>query len=350
MGISTVVAGIDLGYGNAKAAIHDLGSGRMREIVLPSGAAVATALPKIDASRWDLKGGEEVLIDGVPWVAGVEQQHIQRRARQTHDRYVTTDEYYALYLACLARLGCNKIDLLVTGLPVSQHFGPEGPGLREVLQTKLSGRKHVNSQFMVEVGRVVCIAQPTGTFMGMAAQEQYKRLATSDHLQVLCVDVGYGTVDWVLMSGKSVMDQSSSSSMLATSVILQNTARRLTAELGRPVTVDQLDSALRRGTTALPIGMTGSHDFSRALEAEASEISAAVVADILSTLRSAGPVDNVILTGGGSGLYEAALRKAFPNTGDEERVVAAGDVVLANALGYREVARLLMAKQSKAAA
>lgn len=347
MGISTVVAGIDLGYGNAKAAVHDLGNGKTREIVLPSGAAVATALPKIDASRWDLKGGEEVLINGVPWVAGVEQQHIQRRARQTHDRYVTTDEYYALYLACLARLGCSRIDLLVTGLPVSQQFGHEGAELRDVLQTKLSGRKHVNSQTMVEVGRVVCIAQPVGTFMGMAAQPQYANLATQDHLNVLCVDVGYGTVDWVLMSGKSVKDQSSSSSKNATSVILQNTAKRLTGELGRQVTADQLDSALRRGVRVLPIGITETHDFSAALEAEAADVASTVMAEILSSLRSEGPVDNVIMTGGGSSLYEAALRQAFPG---EKRVVSAGDVVLANALGYREVARLLISKLSKAAA
>jgi len=347
MKISTIVAGVDLGYGNAKAAVHDLGSGRSREIVLPAGAAVASAMPKLDASRWDLKGGEEVLVNGQPWVAGVEQHHIQRRGRQTHDRYVTTDEYYALYLACLARLGCTRIDVLVTGLPVSQHFGPEGPALRDVLQSKLAGRKHVNDQTMVEVERVVCIAQPLGTFMGMASQPAYAALATDDHLNVLCVDVGFGTVDWVLMSGKSCLDQSSGSSPLATSVVLQNTAKRLTAELGRPVTIDQLDSALRRGASEITLGLSGRHDFSRALQIEAVDVASAVMAEILSSLRSAGPVGQVILTGGGSGLYADALRKAFPGEG---RVISADDAVLANALGYREVARMIGEKSARSAA
>lgn len=346
MKISTVL-GLDLGYGSAKCAMMEMGSGRSREIVLPAGAAVATAMPKIDATRCDLKGGEEVLINGVPWAAGVEQQHIQRRARQTHSRYVTTDEYYALYLACLARMGCSRIDVLVTGLPVSQHFGPEGPQLREVLQTRLVGRKHVNARTMVDVGKVVCIAQPLGTYMGMAADPQYKALATNDSIRVLCVDVGFGTVDWVLMSGRSVMDQSSGSSPLATSVILQNTARRLSADLGRIVTADHLDAALRRGRAILPVGLNGEHDFTQALEAEAADVSSTVVAEILSSLRSAGTVDHVIITGGGGSLYEQALREAFPG---EFCVMKPKDAVLANAMGYREVALMVASKMTTAAA
>jgi PRTRC genetic system protein D len=317
---STVVAGIDLGYGNAKAAVLDICNGRTREIVLPSGAAPATAMPKLDATKWDLKGGEEVLVNGEPWVAGVEQLHIQNRARQTHERYVTTDEYYALYLASLARLGHSKIDVLVTGLPVSQHFGAVGAELRAILETKLAGRKHVNGQTMVEVGRVAVIAQPLGTYMGMAAQPRYSVLATDDSRKVLCIDIGYGTVDWVLMSGKSALDHSSGSSTLATSVVLQKTAKHLSRELGRQVTVDQLDAAIRRGERSVPVGLTSSYDFSTVLAAAGVEISNTVMADVLSSLRSAGPVDNVILTGGGSSLYEEAVRKAFPG---KERVMLA---------------------------
>ncbi len=346
MRISTVVAGIDLGYGNAKAAVHDVTQGRMREIVLPSGAAPASAMPKLDATKWDLKGGEEVLVNGEPWVAGVEQLHIQNRARQTHERYVATDEYYALFLACLARLGYKKIDLLVTGLPVSQHFGSIGAELRQLLQTKLAGRKYVNSDTVVEVDRVAVIAQPLGTYMGMAAQEQYAVLATNDSRKVLCIDIGYGTVDWVLMSGKSVLDQSSNSSTLATSVVLQNTAKSLTRELGREITVDQLDAAIRRGERSVPLGLTTTYDFSKFLVAAGAEVSKTVMAQILSSLRSAGPIDNVILTGGGSPLYENAVRDAFPGDG---RVMLADEQVLANALGYREVARMLSEKLTKAA-
>jgi|GEM_PF-210159 len=345
MRISTIVAGIDLGYGSAKAAVHDLSNGRTREIVLPSGAAPAHAMPKMDATKWDLKGGEEVLVNGEPWVAGVEQLHIQNRARQTHERYVTTDEYYALYLACLARLGCTKIDLLVTGLPVSQHFGNVGAELRPLLQAKLAGRKHVNSQTMVEVDRVAVIAQPLGTFMGMAAKADYAELATDDSRKVLCVDIGYGTVDWVLMSGKSVLDESSDSSPRAMSVVLQNTAKRLTRDLGRPISVYQLDAALRRGERVVPLGLGSRHDFSEVLEHEGNEVSGTVMAEILTSLRSTAYVDNVIVTGGGSPLFADAIRSAFPGKG---RVILAEEAVMANALGYREVARMLRAKLTKA--
>lgn len=342
-----VVAGCDIGYGNAKAAVYDGGTGRSREIALPAGAAVATALPKIDATKWDLKGGEDVLIDGVAWVAGVEQQHIQRGARQTHAQYPTTDEYYALFLACLARLGQPRIDILVTGLPVGQHFGPDGDQLRAHLRSKLAGRKHVNANTMVEVGRVVCIAQPLGTFMGMASLPDYQALATRDDIRVLCVDVGFGTVDWVLMSGRSVMDQSSGSSTMATSIILSNTARALSSELGRAVTVDQLDSALRHSRHTIPTSLTSEHNFQSTLIREATAVARSVVSEILSSVRTTGPVDHVILTGGGSSLYEPAIRAAFPGS---DAVITADNVVLANALGYREVARQLAERSARVAA
>jgi plasmid segregation protein ParM len=336
MRTSSVALACDLGYGNLKAAAFDAASGRYQEILLPAGAAEASAMPKIDATHWDLKGGEEVLIDGVPWVAGVEQRHIQNRAKQTHSRYVATDEYYALFLACLSRLGLPRIDVLVTGLPVNQYFGPDRGELVAAITNRLSGRKYINPYTTVDVGAVHVIAQPLGTYMGMASLPQYQALATRDDLRVLCCDFGFGTVDWCCLAGRSVLDKSSDSSDLATSVVLAETARAISSQLHRTVTLDQLDAALRAGRTEISTGLSSSFDFRETLDKKAADVSATVAAQILASVRTAGGIDHVILTGGGASLYAEAMRAAFPG---EDRLITADNAVMANAIGYLAVAK-----------
>lgn len=345
MGISTIgaqssVGAIDVGYGSCKGAFLDTRSGRGREIVLPAGAAVASAMPKLDGSRFDLKGGELVLVNGTPWVAGVDQSFIQGKARQTHAKYTETDEFYALALAMLARFGSEHIGLLVTGLPVNQYYGPGAEALRTNLQKRLTGRHHVSDQFSCDVAKVAVVPQPLGTFMGLASQPEYSQLATRDDLRTLVIDVGFGTTDSCLLSGKSVLDNSSSSTMLATSTVLKATAKRLSTKLDRGVTVDELDALLRRGSTKLPLGLSDSHDFREDVLEEASLIGKDVMATIMSDVRLAGDITVVILTGGGAWLFDEAAQKAFPKA----EVIRPEDPVLSNALGYREIARLMTSR------
>lgn len=110
MAFSTVgfVAGLDIGYGNVKGVGGNFDGSDVCEFILPSGAAPISSMPKRGLDP-DLKGGEVVNIDGVEWVAGVDQHHIQGGVKQTHSSYVETCEYKALYLAALYRFGLPRI-------------------------------------------------------------------------------------------------------------------------------------------------------------------------------------------------------------------------------------------------
>jgi len=348
MGISTngVACAVDIGYGNLKCVGGVAGSNEVQEIVLPAGAAPLSAMPRRSDNSADLKGGEHVLVNGMPWAAGVEQLHIQNRARMTHDDYPRTSEYEALYLAALARLGYKRIDVLVTGLPVSQFYAPAGQALVEDMKRMMQGRKLVNADTQVDVGTVLVVPQPLGTFFGLASEPKYASLAKEDHIRTLVVDPGFFSVDWVLMAGRSVLDQSSGTSKLATSVILERAAAKLTAELGREISRDQLDAAQRRGAPLLSVGFDRAHDYRSTLIQEATEVSDAVVGELKTSLRNAGPIDLVILTGGGSWLYEAAIRAAYPGA----TVATPADLVLGNARGYRAIASLKVAKDARQAA
>jgi plasmid segregation protein ParM len=338
---------VDLGYGNVKSVCGDA-EGKVLEMVLPAGAAPADQMPKLINRQADLKGGELVLVPSegsvVPWVAGVDQIVVQHGTRQSHDRYIFTPEYHALFLGALARQRCDRVNLLVTGLPVSQFYGERGESLRRDLQKLMTGRHHINEQTTVEVERTLVIPQPTGTFMGVATQPEYSFLVTDESLTTLTVDVGYFSVDWVLMSGRSVRDKSSGSSQLATSHILEEGARELSRRLDRYVDRDRLDAAYRSGAKQLRIG--GEElDYLTLLTQTGVGVSRKVVGQVQDSLRNDNRgVDVVILTGGGAELYAAELAKVFPKA----KFIRPADPVLSNARGYFAYGQLVLGS-SKAA-
>lgn len=324
---------LDVGYGNVKSVCGDT-EGNQQENVLPAGAAPAELMPKLINRQADLKGGELVLVpgeDGVtPWVGGVEQVVVQNGVRQTHENYTRTPEYHALFLAALARQRCERVNLLVTGLPVSQFYAESGDTLRRDLVKLMTGRHHINDQITVEVERTVVIPQPTGTFMGVALQPEFAYLVTDESLTTLVFDAGFFSVDWVQMSGKSVRHKSSGSSQLATSYILEEAAREMSKTLDRYIDRDRLDAAYRSGAKMLRIGGE-EMDYLSFLRSAAVSVSRNVVGLIQDSLRNDNRgVDVLILTGGGAELYAPALAKVFPKA----KIVRPPDAVMSNARGY----------------
>lgn len=338
----SVVAAVDVGYGNVKCVIGG-GDGNSLDVVLPAGAAPAEQMPKLINRQPDLKGGELVLVPTasgvVPWVGGVEQVVVQGGVRQTHAQYSSTPAYHALFLSALARMRSERIDLLVTGLPVSQYYDPrEGEPLRQRLQKLMTGRHHINDRVTVEVGRTLVIPQPTGTFMGVAAQPEHSYLVTDQSLTTLVVDAGFYSVDYVSLSGRSVRDQSSGSSQLATSHILEKAAAALSVSLDRYVDPDRLDAAFRAGAPMLRLG--GEEvDYLAPLRAAAAEVAEDVVGEIQRKMRGdKSSADVLILAGGGAELYAPALAKVFPKA----KLIRPADPVLSNARGYYTYGQLAL--------
>jgi plasmid segregation protein ParM len=341
------LASVDVGFGGVKIVSREgrlegntFVGGEVYEAVMPAGAGKTSGMPRRMNGEPDLKGGEEVMVNGESWVAGVEQVHIQGGTRQTHKDYTSTDEHHALYLAGLARIGAKRIDLLVTGLPVERLYGPNGEAVRKAMVEKMQGRHHVNSNLSVEVGKVVVIPQPMGAFMNLATSAEGRGLVTRDTMRTLVLDPGFGTVDWVCMSGRSVLHESSGSSQQACSVIMGKAARKLSEELGRQVTADELDAACRRGDKVLLVGLGTQVDYLPFIEAAAEEVGKAVMGTVRASLRNAGELDLVLACGGGAWMFQKALKEAFPRT----EVISSPDAVLANARGFLAVAEMTAPK------
>lgn len=125
------VLGLDIGYSNLKMVMGHKG-GEVRTVIMPVGAGPLELMPQ------QLTGGAgasiQVVIDGEKWVAGVEPDRLQGWERELHGDYPSTNPYRALFYAALLMSEQKEIDVLVTGLPVSQYMEVER---REALKARL---------------------------------------------------------------------------------------------------------------------------------------------------------------------------------------------------------------------
>jgi len=339
--MTDAVAGLDVGYGNLKI-VWGRDAQQFEKSIMPVGAAPIDRLAKDMNGEPNLSNGYQVQVGNAEWVAGVQPTLLQDFSRVLHRDYSTSPEYQALFHAALLRTGLDHISLLVTGLPVSQHVGQ--PSIKAALRERLVGRHFVSRQRTVQVDAVEILPQPIGAFFD-ACYAPGQRMSEAADSYTLVFDPGFYSVDYVVMYRNRLRDTSSDSSTIATSQILSIAAREIAKEHNRSeFNVGQIEEALRAGRDT--IHMYGQPvPIMPAIERAARECSERVVRDMQGKLRTAGhDIDRIVLAGGGAGLYEAALRDAFPKA----QLIKPAEPVLANARGFYLAGRRTL--QRKAAA
>ena len=179
------VVGQDIGYSNLKIAFGT-SDGEMTTVIRPAGAA-----PKEHfGSRFDGKKQDDFLhvnVDGQDFVAGVSTDRAEMWERSLHADYAKTDSYKALFHAGLLLTGQKEIDLLVTGLPVSQF---QDEALREDLRKRFTGEHKITAKRTVNVKDVMVVAQPIGGLLDYVNQVDdgpEEDLITDEH-RILGVD------------------------------------------------------------------------------------------------------------------------------------------------------------------
>ncbi|WP_422665115.1 ParM/StbA family protein [Aeromonas salmonicida] len=236
------ILGLDIGYSNLKIAMGFKG-GHVTTTVLPVGAGPLALMPQ------QLTGGEgnciQIVIDDEKWVAGVEPDRLQGWNRELHDDYPATKPYKALFYAALLLSEQKEIDVLVTGLPVSQFMNPE---LREALKKRLEGEHQITLKRSVTVKSVVVVPQPAGAYMDIVSSTKDEGL-----LEVLregktvVIDPGFFSVDWVALEEGEVRYHSSGTSLKAMSVLLKTINLLIQEEHGGSPGIDKIEKAIRSG-------------------------------------------------------------------------------------------------------
>ncbi len=315
------ILGLDIGYSNLKLAYGAAGE-RPLTVLRPAGAAPADRF----SARFDGKAQQDflhVLLDGEPFIAGVSPDRAEMWGRSLHADYSSSVSYRALFCAGLLLSEMTRIDMLVTGLPVSQYLDE---GRKHALVKQMQGTHQVTPKRSVCVEKVRVIPQPIGGLLDYIAQEE----ADIEDARVLVIDPGFFSVDWVVIAHQEIHRQSSGTSLNAASVVLEEASRRIANDYGAAVTTESLENAVRNGkSSVLVLGQRV--NLSSYLEQAAMTVCPVVMESIQKSLRmeSALP-DLVILVGGGAVFFREAVQAAF----HQLQVLTPGEPVFSNARGF----------------
>ena len=318
------VVGLDIGYSNLKVVYGEAGKSPEAH-VMPAAAAPASHVSEMVLGAGSGADEEIVQVDGEPWVAGVPPRKIEGYVREIHHDYAMTDTYRALMLAGIGSTNAEKIDHLVTGLPVS-HFRDEGK--RQALKSMLRGTHTVSGGREVVVSDVSVIPQPVGSYMSIVSTFEDAELLEEG--RVLVIDPGYFSVDWLTIEAMEARMASSGTSLKAMSKLLEQAAVILEREHGPGVTPEAIENALRVGKDR--VFHFGSRiDITTALDQAAESNAKIALSALTSSMREdAASIDVVVLCGGGAKLYEKAAREVF----ERSRIIVPESPVLSNARGF----------------
>jgi plasmid segregation protein ParM len=264
-----------------------------------------------------------VLVDGQEFVAGVSSDRAEMWTRSLHADYTARPSYAALFHAGLLLSEMERIDVLVTGLPVSQYLDE---ARRNALAEQMRGTHPVTPKRAVSVEKVKVIPQPIGGLLDYIAQED----ADIEDARILVVDPGFFSVDWVVIAHKDIHRQSSGTSLNASSVILDEASRLIAKDHGAAVNTETLENAVRAGKpTVLVLGQRA--EIAPYIEQAAKTVGPVVVESIQKSLRTENRMlDLVILVGGGAQVVRDALQDAVPRL----TVATPRNPVFSNARGF----------------
>ena len=315
------ILGIDIGYSNLKLAFGPNGESPKTHL-RPAGAAPANRF----GARFDGKAQGDflhVLVDGQAFVAGVSPDRAEMWTRSLHADYTASSSYTALFHAGLLLSEMARIDVLVTGLPVSQYLDE---ARRNALTERMRGTHQVTPRRAVSVEKVKVIPQPVGGLLDYIAQED----ADIEDARVLVVDPGFFSVDWVVIAHRDVHRQSSGTSLNASSVLLEEASRLIAGDHGAAVNTETLENAIRADKpTVLVLGQRV--EIAPYIGQAIKTVGPVVVESIQKSLRTENTMpDLVILVGGGARFFREALQNAFPRL----TVATPKEPVFSNARGF----------------
>lgn len=316
-----IVRAIDVGYGNTKYTLGDE-RGNLRCAHFPS-----QAYPGLMDQTRDALGGHRktvaIPLNGLFYEVGPEIALAGNafRASHGHDSYVDTPEYLALMRAALRYMKVDKVDLLVVGLPVALYASK-----RMALERLATGRHEVAPGRYVTVSKALAVAQPQGALVQFAAQSE--RLAQIGRQLNLVVDPGYRTFDWLVAAGMRLVPAKSHSINRGILDVVKAICRRVSADCGVDYRdIDSVDVAMRNGAN-LTVGHQP-YDLKTLMPITAATARQAV-STMIEWLGETREFDNIVLVGGGAGLFGHALREAFPR----HKVHEVRDPIYANVKGF----------------
>lgn len=280
--------------------------------------------------------------NGREYLVGPDTQAMQQSfgGRELLESYPTSERYIVLMLGALAYMREPEIDRLVLALPLSTYSRERGR-LEEIWTKRVvvPSLYRAISDTTVNIRRVTVVPQPLGAYMAGVKEGKVQCYLGN----VLAIDPGFHTLDWVVMSprGAALMHMSGALQGGVHSLMV-TLAKALEPEVGRSIeNLAPIEEALRTGQPAFLWG----HAFP--LTPHMAKVEAAVdgmVTEMMARLGQTTQIRQVIVAGGGAHLFAGVLRRRL---GDFVNVL--DDPAMANVRGFQIISESL-ARRSQSAA
>jgi plasmid segregation protein ParM len=308
-GIAFPVVSVDVGFGYSKWAVT-----LNNEILTGSIPSLAPCYPADDdAHSKDLglykRNTVFAEVGENRYVVGPDVSHVAsgiNRGRNLIDNFPTTPEYKALLLGALYYAGAEDIEVLVLGLPnhtMQQYASTLAKVLHE--PATVNGRR-------ISAKKVIVVPQPVGTLY------MYGKTATGIQIEGvnrLVVDVGYYTTDWVVSNGYSINGARTGGKVGGISNILASVASQIKAVHGETTSSpEKIDSVLMgSGKDYVPVRSKKIYrDELERYIVKASPVIEGVSKAIRTSVVEIDDIEEIVLSGGGSAIFEPIIRQIFP--------------------------------------
>jgi plasmid segregation protein ParM len=333
--MSSIVRAVDVGFGNTKFVLSHIPGAGIRCGVFPSLCAVAGAVD-VSSGFFARRDTVTVQVDGNTYECGPDVRLAlgTHTSRCLHKNFVDTAEYIALMRTALSYVNQPSLGLLAVGLPVSLLHSKSA-----VLRQRLEGTHEVADGKVVEISKVLVLAQPIGGFIDYAlGHGLYRQFRQQTNL---IIDPGFFTVDWVVARGLQPVPRRCGSFAGGMHTVLRHLSHAVSDDF--QVDLDDLtlmDEALRTGSLNL---------FGKTIAIEKYLSSARPVIDeavnaVVNSVGDGRDVDNVVIVGGGAQFYRESICRRFPS----HSVTLASEPAFANVRGFQlageEVARRQVAE------
>jgi plasmid segregation protein ParM len=332
-----IVRALDLGSGYAKYSRLNKETSEMEFLSFPS---LAPRHAGVDLSMSILGRRETVVVDvdGSKYEVGPDSADLDTNdsTRNLNDTYIHTEQYKAVFFGALHYIDEPVIDLLVVGLPLNN--------MQAAVKLKaiMVGKHKINATTTVEVKDALVIPQPLGgLYYCLSMAKDKPELEFMDEEVNLIIDPGFLTFDFLLSNGDKIIENRSSAHNGGVSKILRSIGESISNKFN--IKYDNL-GAIDKGLRRRKLKINGEVESMEDHIKNTKSVLEGSVNFMKNIVGDGSDVDNIILLGGGSHIYQKTIAAYYP----KHTVITLDDAQAANVRGFQMAGERVAGIKSKA--
>lgn len=318
------VRALDLGSGYVKYSFVNKATGELEFASFPS---LAPRHAGVDLSMSILGRRDTVVVDvdGSKYEVGPDSADLDTNdsTRNLNDTFIHTEQYKAVFFGALHYIAEPVIDLLVVGLPLNNM---QAAGK---LKAIMVGKHKINATTTIEVKDALVLPQPLGgLYYCLSMAKDKPELEFMGEEVNLIIDPGFLTFDFLLSNGDKIIENRSSAHNGGVSKVLRSIGESISAKFNiKYDNLGALDKGLRRRKLKINGEVESLEDHIKATKS----VLEGSVNFMKNIVGDGSDIDNIILLGGGSPIYQKTIAAYYP----KHTVIVLEDAQEANARGFQ---------------